>query len=151
MLSFVKKIVRLLFLGKEWGGWTEKSSIGAEDSFHLVVSNPSHMNGKTKEHDLEHRALVYLMTQKTDSVLAALAKTIEEERVKLGVAKRVPAGNDSNCTHTWRGSLGEEDPRSLNDRVLSLAQEGATISKIARHLVLPENEVSMVLRLNSMG
>ncbi|GAB6908871.1 hypothetical protein DESC_300050 [Desulfosarcina cetonica] len=42
-------------------------------------------------HELEHRALVYLMTQKTDSILAALGQTIAQERQKLGVFVKNPA------------------------------------------------------------
>ena len=42
-------------------------------------------------HELEHRALVYLMTQKTDSILMALGQTIAQERQKLGVFVKNPA------------------------------------------------------------
>ncbi|BBO79814.1 hypothetical protein DSCO28_03800 [Desulfosarcina ovata subsp. sediminis] len=47
------------------------------------------------QHELEHRALVFLMTQKTDSVLAAISQTIEAERQKLGAFVMDPSINEA--------------------------------------------------------
>jgi hypothetical protein len=118
---------------------------------YLTGSEFSRLDGKEKEHALEHRALVYLMTQKTDAVLAALAKTIEEERSKLGVAKIIPFSENLSNLKDSEKPKRENGTLPVHERIMHLAEEGASISSISRKLVLPENEVSMVLRLNAMG
>ncbi|BBO88281.1 hypothetical protein [Desulfosarcina ovata] len=52
-------------------------------------------NETGSQHELEHRALVFLMSQKIDTVLAALSQTIEAERQKLGAFVMNPSINEA--------------------------------------------------------
>ncbi len=103
----------------------------------------------SKEHELEHRALIYLMTQKTDSVLGALANTIEQERQKLGIVVRKPSKVKTVDLPPSAALDDKECCFSVYDRIMPLIDEGFTVSKIARKLELPELEISMVMRLNA--
>ena len=97
----------------------------------------------------ENQALMFLMTQKTDSVLAALSRTIEQERQKLGVA--VSNSSQKKAPAACRiATLPAENASRLGlDRVLPMAREGMSEGAIARQLHLPETEVAMVLRLHA--
>lgn len=99
--------------------------------------------------EIEHRALMFLMTQKTDSVLAALARTIDEERQKLGVVVRNPTMGEQVDGLMMEAHRDEPNARSDIERVLPLAREGVPEAAIARRLNLPESEVQMVLRLRA--
>lgn len=99
--------------------------------------------------DYQHRALMFLMNQKTDSMLAALSKTIEQERQKLGIVVRNPSMTEE--IDTSHASRSERPDRLQNtyEKVLPLAQNGATVETIARQLDLSEAEVSLVMRLDA--
>ena len=99
--------------------------------------------------DIEHRALMFLMTQKTDSVLAALARTIDEERQKLGVAVRNPTIGEPVDGINTQAYRPEAHARPDIERILPLARKGMSEAAIARRLKLPETEVQMVLRLRA--
>ena len=99
--------------------------------------------------DSEHRALMFLMNQKTDSMLAALAKTIEQERQKLGVVVRKPSIPIEIDTHHEKAAIPSEGSQRAYDQVLPLASAGTPIETIARQLDLSEAEVSLVVRLDA--
>lgn len=101
------------------------------------------------DHDIEHRALMFLMTQKTDSVLVALARTIEKERQKLGVDVRNPSMTQAIDAFQAQALQVSHKRPSPYDRILPMADNGIAVAKIARHLQLPEAEVSIVMRLNA--
>lgn len=97
-------------------------------------------------HDVEHQVLMFLMSQKTDAMLAALARTIEQERQKLGGIVRNPsmsaaidAFGANTGSHTGR-------PRKAYDQIQPLVRSGMTVTAISRQLRLPEDEISMVMR-----
>ena len=58
-------------------------------------------------HEIEHRALMFLMAQKTDAILAALAKTIELERQKLGDVVSNPSMDDALVAYQAQSMAGE--------------------------------------------
>jgi len=95
--------------------------------------------------DTEHRVLMYLMSQRTDTILAALANTIEQERQKLGAIVRKPS-----ISHRIDPSLSAaaSDCRPRTDQILAMTQRGVAIPSIARHLEMNEDEVAMVIRLD---
>ena len=102
-----------------------------------------------RDHDLDHQALVFLMDQKTDSMLAALARTIENERKKLGMGVRKSSMTPAIDALAEIKVPSATDLPSRYNQILPLATSGLAIAKIARELHLPEAEVSMVLRLNA--
>lgn len=97
----------------------------------------------------EHRALMFVMDQKLDSVLSAIAQTIEKERQKLGVVNETPSIDLE----------ADEDlvaPVKLSNRLQSayqqvgpLAKNGTSLKAIAKQLELSEAEVSLVMRLDA--
>lgn len=99
--------------------------------------------------DNEHRVLMFLMNQKTDSMLAALSKTIEQERQKLGVVVRNPSMTEEIDTRHAPAPERADCPQTAYEQVLPLAQNGATVEGIARQLDLSEAEVSLVMQLNA--
>ena len=101
------------------------------------------------DRDIEHRALMYLMAEKTDSLLSALAKTIEQERQKLGVVVRKPSIPEEIDAHHERAAVPSEGSQPAYDQVLPLASAGTPIETIARQLNLSEAEVSLVVRLDA--
>ncbi|WP_419663721.1 uncharacterized protein Dvar_39400 [Desulfosarcina variabilis str. Montpellier] len=99
--------------------------------------------------DNAHRALMFLMNQKTDSMLAALAKTIEQERQKLGVVVRKPSMPEEIDAHRETAPILSAPQHRAYDQVLCLAQEGTPIETIADQLNMSEAEVSLVVRLDA--
>ena len=103
-----------------------------------------------QEHELAHRALIHLMNQKTDAMLAALSETIDKERQKLGVVVRNPAATER---FEADGNLGlggfEAKDAMVHDRILAMSRKGTDVSHISRQLQLPEDEVTMILRLKA--
>jgi hypothetical protein len=101
------------------------------------------------QQDTEHRALMFLMNQKTDSMLAALARTIEQERQKLGVVVRNPSitervdAADDSLPETAGGSA------PTYEQIPAMARKGMQIEVIAHQLGLSEAEVAFVKRLNA--
>jgi hypothetical protein len=106
-------------------------------------------NPSCKDHDIQHRALMFLMNQKTDSVLEALARTIAQERQKLGGVVRKPSTTQDIDALRAAAAPISTDRQSAYDQVLPMAHEGIAVTNIARQLKLPESEVSMVMRLNA--
>ncbi|WP_372683570.1 DUF2802 domain-containing protein, partial [Desulfosarcina sp.] len=119
--------------------------------------SPGHGNGLdstlfnsfTRDNDIEHRALMFLMAQKTDSVLAALARTLEQERQKLGGVVRKPSMTDAIDALQAEATPASAPHHSSYDQILPMAHEGIGVANIARQLQLPEAEVSLVMRLNA--
>ena len=96
------------------------------------------INGPDIDHDVEHRALMFLMTQKTEAMLAALASTIEQERQKLGgiVINPSMAGTVDALRE---GAIAVPDnDKTIYDQVLPMAHQGMAVSAISRKLHLPE-------------
>lgn len=150
MLTVIKKIYRFFVSDQNEGQWAGEYQMETPGTKCTGQLNPDDPIDLSKEHQLEHRALIYLMTQKTDSVLAALTRTIEQERKKLGVV-------DFNSSSTKSFDL--TNPRldndvgkrsSVYDQIMPLVRQGFDSSKISHQLALPENEISMVMRLHTM-
>ena len=130
------------------GFWIIKRRIYRKNHERGCGLNSGIADSPRQDHDIEHRALIYLMTQKTDSVFAALARTIEQERQKLGVVVRNPSITPAmDAFQTDVGSIAE-DSLSSYEQILPLVRDGITVATIARKLQLPEAEVSMIKRLN---
>jgi hypothetical protein len=110
-----------------------------------LKSNPSR-----QDHDIDHQALICLMAQKNDSMLAALAKTIDQERQKLGTVVRKSSIPEAHSAFQTDAQAVSDDPQSSYEQILPMAHDGITASKIARRLDLPEAEVSMVMRLKAV-
>ncbi|MBR9985562.1 MAG: hypothetical protein KFF68_06595 [Desulfosarcina sp.] len=106
-------------------------------------------NTTGQDHDVEHRALMFLMAQKTDSILAALAQTIMQERQKLGGVVRNPSNVEAVETFQPAALPVSTSDQSSHDQILPMAHEGIAVATIARQLQLPEAEVCMVMRLNA--
>jgi len=111
-----------------------------------TIDNAGSLAGTTCQ-DIEHRALMYLMAEKTDSLLGALAKTIEQERQKLvGVVR-----NPSMAQALDRlPSVPAEDQNGRTtkfDAVGPMAKQGMDATAIARQLRMPEAEVALAMRL----
>ena len=99
--------------------------------------------------DIEHRALMFLMAQKTDSVLASLAQAIDQERQKLGGVVRNPSMTEALDALPAAAPSSAGNPDSKYERVIPMARSGMDAADISRQLQLPEAEVSMVMRLNA--
>ncbi|WP_319525254.1 hypothetical protein [uncultured Desulfosarcina sp.] len=99
--------------------------------------------------DIEHRALMFLMAQKTDSVLAALARAIDQERQKLGGVVRNPSMAEALDAMQAAAPSTAGNPEPDYERVMPMAHRGMDVADIARRLHLPEAEVCMVMRLNA--
>ncbi|BBO73701.1 hypothetical protein DSCW_11180 [Desulfosarcina widdelii] len=105
--------------------------------------------GTSHSSDFEHRALMFLMAQKTDSVLAALAQAIDQERQKLGGVVRNPSMAEALDAIQAAAPSPAGDPKTNYERVIPMASSGMDEADIARQLQLPEAEVSLVMRLNA--
>jgi hypothetical protein len=106
-------------------------------------------NASFSDHDIEHRALMFLVTQKTDSVLAALTRTIEQERQKLVGVVRKPSMTDAMDAWSAAATPVPTGGQSSYDRILPMVRDGVAVATIARQLQLPEAEVCMVMQLNA--
>lgn len=108
---------------------------------------PSHLDHQ--DHEMAHRALVHLMNQRTESMLAALSNAIETERQKVGGFVRNPSMNAAFAAAMPPETAAFQDDAAAHGRILSMAQEGLAVSMISHQLKLPEDEVSMVLRFHA--
>ncbi|BBO66778.1 hypothetical protein DSCA_07080 [Desulfosarcina alkanivorans] len=131
------------------GYWTIKFRAFRKKNKIAGVPDPSESQSPLNEHDIHHRALMFLMTQKTDSMLAALAATIEQERQKLGVAVRNPSVDEAIDAVQPEAMPAPAQRQTPYDQILPMVRNGMTVSTIARQLALPEAEISMVMRLNA--
>jgi len=78
-------------------------------------------------HDVEHRALVYVMVQRTDSILAALARTIEEERQKLGAIVRNPSMDGALVARQADTLVMRPGSAAISEKAPQPASSGATV------------------------
>lgn len=131
------------------GCWAIKKGVSRKSPKRGDGVNGAAINSPCTDHDIEHRALMFLMAQRTDSILGALARTIEQERQKLGTVVRKPSMDEALGAYEANQVNVPENGQSLYDRVLSMARSGITASKISRQLQLPEAEVSMIMRLDA--
>jgi hypothetical protein len=92
---------------------------------------------------------MFLMAQKTDSVLAALARTLEQERQKLGSVVRKPSMPEAIDALQAAAIPVSINRQATYDQILPMAHQGIAVATIARQLQLPEAEVSMVMQLNA--
>jgi hypothetical protein len=141
-------VVFLIALVGCWGGHRLRKR-------RRIVPNGDHpadtKNSLPSGDDIEHRVLMYLMAQKTESILAALANTIDQERQKLGGIVRNPsvdaAGSGLRIGPT---QVAAKSP-SGDMEIFTLARQGRDVSGIARRLELCEDEVRMVMRLKNVS
>lgn len=132
------------------GGWTIKKTIERWKNRQYTSSfTGESANVSCRDHDADHRALIFLMEQKTDNMLAALAGTIENERQKLRVDVRNPSMPLAIDAAVEKEPLNLTSRPSRYEQILPMATSGMGIARIASQLQLPEAEVSMVLRLNA--
>ncbi len=117
-----------------------RSEVSAHD---VIADSMGH------DHDMAHRALMFLMTQKTDALLAALAHTIEQERQKLGGIVRNPSKPASIDAFQADAPVPPVAHQTTYEQILPMARSGAGVGSIARQLHLPEAEVCMVMRLHA--
>ena len=106
----------------------------------------------------EHRALMFVMDQKLDSVLSAMLHTIEKERQKLGAANKKASIEDEKPSMEMDADVESARIASINlserlqnayKQVLPLAKSGTSLKAIAKQLELSEAEVSLVMRLDA--
>jgi len=134
----------LLLLGA-WILWRLRTLQAVPASRELSAepdSVPSH------ERETDPRALMVMVTRKTDTLLAALARTIDQERQKLGIAVRDPSITAA-LDPVWATAPPSGDGRRADDQIVVMAREGVPVAMIARRLQLPEARVAMVMRLNA--
>ncbi len=131
------------------GIWTIRGVIRLKNAKDAGGVTQEEFNPSLRDHDIDHRALMFLMTQKTDSVLAALADTIQKERQKLGVVVRNPSMAQAIDAFQTEAIPVSGNRQSPYDQILPMASKRIAVPKIARQLNLPEAEVSMVIRLNA--
>jgi hypothetical protein len=101
------------------------------------------------QHEVEHRALIYLMNQKTDALLAAMSRTIEQERQKLGGIVRNPSMAVALDAFQMQAVSKKALQPSIHEQIACLARTGMSVDAIASHLRIPQDEVAMVVRLNA--
>ena len=131
------------------GFWILKRVVARKSPEQGDGVNSALFNSSSREGDIEHRALMFLMAQKTDSVLAALARTLEQERQKLGGVVRKPSMTDAIDALQAEVNPASTHRHSPYDQILPMAHDGIGPTNIARQLQLPEAEVSLVMRLNA--
>ncbi|MCB2147974.1 MAG: hypothetical protein KQI81_15970 [Deltaproteobacteria bacterium] len=131
------------------GFWILKRGLARKSPEQGDGLNSAWFDSSSREHDIEHRALMFLMAQKTDSVLAALARTLEHERQKLGGVVRKPSMSDAIDALQAEANPASTHRHSSYDQILPMAHDGIAVANIARQLQLPEAEVSLVMRLNA--
>jgi hypothetical protein len=131
------------------GFWILKRGVARKSPKRGNGLNSALFNSSSRNHDIEHRALMFLMAQKTDSVLAALASTLDQERQKLGGVVRKPSMTDAIDALQAEVNPAPTQRHSSYDQILPMAHDGIAVANIARQLELPEAEVSLVMRLNA--
>ena len=131
------------------GVWIVKRGMARKNPDPANRLDQENVDSTCRDHDIEHRALMFLMTQKTDSVLAALAHTIEQERQKLGGVVRKPSMTEAIDALPEATATVATNRVSCYDRIVPMANGGVAVATIARQLQLPEAEVCMVMRLNA--
>ncbi len=135
----------LLLLGS-WILWRLRTLQAVPASRELSAepkSVPSHVR------EIDPRAVMVMVTRKTDSLLAALARTIEQERQKLGIAVRDPS-IIAALDPIWATAPPSGGGRRADvERIVVMAREGVPVATIARRLQLPEAKVALVMRLNA--
>jgi hypothetical protein len=131
------------------GFWILKGCVSRNNPETLSGLDRATVDTACRDHDIDHRALMFLMAQKTDSVLAALARTIKQERQKLGGVVRKPSIDEAVDAFQAASIPVSTNHQSSYDQILPMAHDGVAVATIARQLQLPEAEVCMVMRLNA--
>ena len=130
------------------GVWIIKRLIDRNRSGKWEPQPGKSIHGPDNHHDIEHRALMFLMTQKTEAMLAALARTIEQERQKLGGVINPSMAGPIDALRDDAIAVPDNDKANY-DQVLPMARQGMAASAIPRELHLPEAEVSMIMRMKA--
>jgi len=128
------------------GIWTVKAVLNRKSTRRTNGSRHGAAGTTRADQDIEHRALMYLMAQKTDSLLGALAQTIEQERQKLGGVVRNPSMETALDAMEAVSAPATNNGRSKDAAILPMAQRGMDAAAIARQLRLPEAEVDLIMR-----
>ena len=136
MLQASHEIWGIIIFAIMIGAWTIKILIRRKRSGKSDTLSGAIVNGPENDHDVEHRVLMFLMNQKTEAMLAALARTIEQERQKLGSIVINPSMADPIDALQEDSTVTPDNHGSNYDQVLPMAH-------------LPEAEVSMVKRLKA--
>ena len=102
-----------------------------------------------QEQVAQHEALMKLMNQGTDCLLASLARSIELERQKLGTVVRNPSTAESGGPFTLQAEPAAEETPTAYERILPLAGDGLDAPGIARRLNLSEAEVALVMQMRA--
>jgi hypothetical protein len=131
------------------GWWIHRSIEDLKNSFAQYASTGCEADLAGRDHDAQHQALLFLMTRKTDSVLAALARTIDAERQKLGMVVRKTSTGQSVDTSHAPAMQGSDNSLAPHEQILPMAGSGVSVATIARRLQLPEAEVATIVRLNA--
>jgi hypothetical protein len=132
------------------GIWAIRHMIRRENKFYVDGRTVPDATVLNTDHSMEHRVLIFLMAQQTESILAALARTIDEERQKLGRVVRKPTISRAMVDDHAEKSHGSERRDSAPyEHILPMARKGISSPMIARQLQLPESEISLFLRLHA--
>lgn len=131
------------------GLWAIKRSRANKSGARRSGFDHERVNSGRSEHDLHHQALIFLVNQKMDSMLAALSRTIESERQNLGAIVRKPSMTAAVDKIEKQPLPIPLDGRPPYERILPMVREGTSVAAIARRLNLSEAEVTTVMRLNA--
>lgn len=145
MLQATYEIWGLVWVALLIGTLCFKALLGRRRNRRRHDRHPGNQEATVYNGDIEHRALMFLMAQKTDAVLAALAQAIDQERQKLGGVVRNPSMTEA--LDAMQAATGNPEPNY--ERVIPMTRSGMDATDIARQLQLPEAEVAMVMRLNA--
>ncbi|MGA6924404.1 MAG: hypothetical protein WBY88_01915 [Desulfosarcina sp.] len=131
------------------GYWTLKRSLLRSGREPSREPSDDRSSGSPPNHDIEHQAIVFLMNQKFEAMLAALSRTIDAERRKLGPIVRKPSIASAIERFNHSSATGCNPERRPYEQILPMAENGRSVSAIARQLKLSEAEVATVVRLNA--
>jgi hypothetical protein len=104
-----------------------------------------------REVTADQRNLAEQLTRQTDSILAALARTIELERQRIGmpgVGHPKDGDHQDRCGDAMALSFPPDHPQPIFGRIRPLLEKGCGVQRIARELHLPEAEVDMAINLH---
>ena len=111
-----------------------------------IEFDPEMLDASLREHTTHHEALMRLMNQKTDRLLASLVLSIERERQKLDEVVRNPSMVESTRPFKLEPEPVPERTQTVYERILPLVGDGMDASGIARRLNLSEAEVALVMQ-----
>lgn len=131
------------------GYWTFKRSLYRNRRDRAREPSDERSSDSPPNHDIEHQAIVFLMNQKFEAMLAALSRTIDAERRKLGPIVRKPSMASAIERFNHSSATVCNPERWPYEQILPMADKGRSVSAIARQLNLSEAEVATVVRLNA--